>query len=317
MNIVQKIKTLIKEAELFHKQGLLNEAMEKYDRVNELIQSNEQLKSSQSLVGGVEKKIGALKKDLQKIERATDSPEVPEKVQDLIKKMFAFSEEQDEDKTALDGAIALAKFGQFDRALKEFAELLKKDSLRIVAAKNIMRCQLELSSADGVISQYEAWRSGDLFSAVQLEKLRIFSNGILAKEGTDKTISKEKEPAAAKEPEIGGLELEIEGLEMQEEEEEEILDINSVGITLPSGPKKGEMVEIDVSFQSGNVISLLISSRDNDLLEGFRLGSTIEDVQFFSPIAMFNGTGVVEGKTKIESGPRQGDFSIDIKVIST
>lgn len=225
MNIVQKIKTLIKEAELFHKQGLLNEAMEKYDRVNELIQSNEQLKNSQSLAGGVAKKIGALKKDLQKVESATDSPEVPEKVQDLIKKMFAFSEGQDEDKTVLDGAIALAKFGQFDRALKEFNELLKKDSLRIVAAKNIMRCQLELSSADGVISQYEAWCSGDLFSAVQLEKLRIFSNGILAKEGTDKTISKEREPAAAKEPEIGGLELEIEGLEMQEEEEE-ILDIN-------------------------------------------------------------------------------------------
>ncbi len=316
MNIVQKIKTLIKEAELFHKQGLLNEAMEKYDRVNELIQSNEQLKNSQSLVGGVAKKIGALKKDLQKVESATDSPEVPEKVQDLIKKMFAFSEGQDEDKTVLDGAIALAKFGQFDRALKEFNELLKKDALRIVAAKNIMRCQLEISSADGVISQYEAWCSGDLFSAVQLEKLRIFSNGILAKEGTDKTISKEREPAAAKEPEIGGLELEIEGLEMQEEEEE-ILDINSVGITLPSGPKKGEMVEIDVSFQSGNVVSLLISSQDKDVLEGFRLGSTIEDVQFFSPIAMFNGTGVVEGKTKIESGPRQGDFSIDIKVIST
>ena len=315
MNIVQKIKTLIKQAELFHKQGLLNESMEKYDQVNALIQSNEQLKRSLSLVGGVAKKVDALKKDLHKVESATDSPEVPEKVQDLIKKMFAFSEEPDDDKTALDGAIALAKFGQFERALKEFTQLLKKESLRIVAAKNIMRCQLELYSVDGVISQYGDWRSGNLFSDVQLEKLRIFSNSILAKAGTDKTISKEKEPAAAKEPEIGGLELEIEGLEMPEEEE--ILDINSVGITLPSGPKKGEMIEIDVSFQSGNVVSLLIPSQDNDVLEGFRLGSTIEDAQFFSPIAMFNGTAVVEGKTKIESGPRRGDFSIDLKVVST
>jgi len=318
MNIVEKIKALLKEAELYHKQGLLNEAMGKYDNVTKLIQGSEQLKSSQTLVDGVSKKIRALQKDIDKVEQASDSPEVPAEIQDLIKKMFAFSSDKDEDEIALDGAIALAKFGQFERALKEFNELIKKDSLRIVAAKNIIRCLMALSSVDEVFDQYEQWLSSDIFVPGQLEKLRVFINAILAKDGIDRTLPKEKEPSIAKESIIDGSM--IQGLEIQEEEEEEeeeILDINSIGITMPDGPQKGQIVEINVSFQSANVISLLISGKDKDLLENFQVGAKLDDVQFYSPIAMFNGTAIVSGKTEIESGPRRGDYNLDIKVVST
>ena len=47
MNIIKKIKTLLKEAELYHSQGLLYEAIAKYNDTTELIQNNEQLKNKQ------------------------------------------------------------------------------------------------------------------------------------------------------------------------------------------------------------------------------------------------------------------------------
>jgi len=315
MNIVKQIKNLIQEAELYHTQGLLNEAMENYDKALELVQSNEQLKGNQKLIDGISKKKGALEKDIETVETADQSPEVPEEVQNLIKKMFAFSSDKDEDATALDGAIALAKFGQYERALEEFNELIKKDSLRIVAAKNIIRCHMGLSSIDDAVAQYDEWHSGDIFTPAQLEKLRIFLNAILQKEGVDKILPKEEAPAVAQASEIEGPV--IEGLDIEEEEDDEIIDINSVGITLPSGPQKGQMIELNVSFQHGNVISLLIEHKDKELADCFEIGTTLDDVQFYSPIAMFNGTGVVSNNIIIESGPRRGDYSVDLKVVST
>ncbi|MBW2192617.1 MAG: tetratricopeptide repeat protein [Deltaproteobacteria bacterium] len=317
MNIVEKIKNLLQEGELYHTQGLLNEASASYDKAIELIKGNEQLKGNKNLIDGILKKKGALERDIEKVETADQSPEVSAKVQDLIKKMFAFSPDgEDEDKTALDGAIALAKFGQYERALEEFNELIKKDSLRIVAAKNIIRCHMEISGADDSVAQYEEWRSGDILNPGQLEKLRIFINAILQKEDTGKTIPKEEAPAPEKAVEMSGPV--IEGLEIEEEEDDdEIIDINSVGITLPSGSQKGQMVELNVSFQHGNVISLVIEQKDKELAECFEVDATLDDVQFYSPIAMFNGTGVISSKIVIESGPRRGDYSVDIKVVSS
>ncbi len=322
MNIVEKIKALLKEAELYHSMGLLNEAMEKYKKAMELIQGSEQLKSRTNLVAGISKKINALEKDIHKVEAAADKPEVSAKVQDLIKKLFAASEDKDQDTVALDGAIALAKFGQHERALLEFKELLAKDSVRVVAAKNIIRCHMANTSVDAAVDQYEQWLSSDLFVPGELNKLRFFLESILKKEGIEKELPTSEIQAAPPEPTIEMPEIEdakIEVLEIKEDEDndDEVLDINSIGITLDSGPRKGEIVELGVSFQSGNVISLLITGTDTDLIELFNVGETLHNIQFYSPIAMFGGSGIVDTKTHIESGPRRGDYSIDLKVVST
>jgi len=116
------IKSLLKEAELYQSQGLLDDAKQKYDNATALIEKNPELENRQA----VSEKIGALGSDIDRVEKASKSPELSAKVQDLIKNLFAFSDEKDKDETELEGAIALAKFGQFDRALAEFNELIKK-----------------------------------------------------------------------------------------------------------------------------------------------------------------------------------------------
>jgi tetratricopeptide (TPR) repeat protein len=307
MNIKNKIKKLLQEAELYHAQGLLNEAMEKYNSATKLIRNNEQLKGEQNLIKGISKKMLALENDIIKIETAPKKPEVSAKIQDLIKKMYSFSPDKNEDVKALDGAIALAKFGQLKRAISEFNELIKKDSLRVVAAKSMLRCHMALSSLDEAVAQYEQWISDDRFSTVQMDKLHAFLEGVLKKEGIKKRLSRRKPPKD------DTAVIRIKGPKIQDDDS---LDINSIGITLNRGPQKGQVVEFKVRFQLGNVVSLLISLRDKELTDTFKVGDKINDIQYYSTAALFKASGLVTSVKEIKIGPLRGDYCVDIKIVS-
>jgi|GEM_PF-190151 len=355
MDIVKKIKKLLQEAELYHSQGLLYEAMANYNNATELIQSNAQLRSKQSLIEGISKKINGLKKDISKIELAPKKPELSENVQDLIKKMYLFSPDIDEDAKALEGAIALAKFGQFKRAISDFNELLKNDATCVDAAKNIIRCHVALYSINDAISQYEKWLLDDVFLPNQLDKLYVFLESLLKSEGVEKTLPKTKEQVnkakmtissendrlQVSEQEFDELDRDVSEMEADnklimpeddqqhdteqenmeadrgkpEREAEDTLDVNSIGITLDRGPQKGQIFEFKVRFQLGKVISLLISNRDKNLIESFQVGSEIQNVQYYSNVGLFNGSGLVTAVKEIAIGPLRGDYCVDIEVL--
>ena len=332
MNIIKKIKTLLKEAELYHSQGLLYEAIAKYNDATELIHNNEQLKNKQNILEGISNKINLLKKDISKIELAPKKPEVSENIQDLIKKMYSFSPDIDEDAKAIEGALALAKFGQFKRAILDFNELLKKDSTRIDAAKNILRCHIALYSIDEAISQYEKWLLDDIFNPNQLDKIYIFFESLLKSEGVEQTLPKTKDEvdvakvkAPSENDQIQVPEPEVTELEQTEPEpepeveseagNEDVLDVNSIGISLDSGPQKGNVYEFKVRFQLGKVVSLLIPSREKDVIENFKVGNEIHDVQYYSNVGLFKGSGLVSAVKEITIGPLRGDYCVDIEVV--
>ena len=332
MNIIKKIKTLLKEAELYHSQGLLYEAIAKYNDATELIQNNEQLKNKQNVLEGISKKVNKLKMDISKVELAPKKPEVSENIQDLIKKMYSFSPDIDEDAKAIEGAVALAKFGQFKRAILDFNELLKKDSTRIDAAKNILRCHIALYSIDDAISQYEKWLLDDIFNPNQLDKIYIFFESLLKSEGVEQTLPKTKDEVdvvkvkappendqiQVPEPEVTELEQTEPEPEPEVESEagnEDVLDVNSIGISLASGPQKGNVYEFKVRFQLGKVVSLLIPSRDKDVIENFKVGNEIHDVQYYSNVGLFKGSGLVSAVKEITIGPLRGDYCVDIEVV--
>ena len=330
MNIIKKIKTLLKEAELYHSQGLLYEAIAKYNDATELIHNNEQLKNKQNILEGISNKINLLKKDISKIELAPKKPEVSENIQDLIKKMYSFSPDIDEDAKAIEGALALAKFGQFKRAILDFNELLKKDSTRIDAAKNILRCHIALYSIDEAISQYEKWLLDDIFNPNQLDKIYIFFESLLKREGVEQMLPKTKDEvdvakvkAPSENDQIQVPEPEVTELEQTEPEpeveseagNEDVLDVNSIGISLDSGPQKGNVYEFKVRFQLGKVVSLLIPSRDKDVIENFKVGNEIHDVQYYSNVGLFKGSGLVSAVKEITIGPLRGDYCVDIEVV--
>ena len=300
MGLKETIKKALREAELYKSQGLLNEARGKYEKAASLIENNDQIPNGKALLDSVKKKISALNSDHQKIKSSPSTPEMSEKAQNLIKDLFTFSKESDPISIALEGAISLAKFGQYTRAIEEFNKLLSDDQARVPAAKNILSCYHEFVSIDQAVEEFKKWRASSQFSSGQLEKVRSFLQGLIDKSG--KTFELDTETSI--EPEVV----------MPDEAIDDILDISSVGITLDRETQASGEVELDVSFQAGNVISVIISSKEKDLVENLTIGVKLNNVNFYSPIAIFKGSGIISASTKIDSGPKKGDYCLDIKV---
>lgn len=299
---MKEIKSLLQQAEVYRDQGLLQEAMEKYNIASELILKSNKIKNRQNLIHVISKKMGALENDFKKKNRPV-SRTMPKKTQDLIKNKKFFSKKMGKDEAALEGALNLAKFGQYKRALKELQNLIGVDSIRINAAKNIIRCHMALSAPDDAINEYNKWISNNLFKNDQLEKVRFFLKNSLAKKGIKRTLPELKKTLKHEYPDF-------------EEKEEEVPDISSIVIMLDKGPQKGRVIELDVSFQAGNIINVIMSGRDHGHMKNLNIGFKINDIQFFSPIAIFKGSGIVSNMTYINSGPKKGDCSLDIKVVN-
>lgn len=327
MNLKEKIKSLLQQGSLYRTQGLLNEAMGKYEEALKLVENAKQVKNRDTIIQGIKGKMKSLDDQINVVEEAPMTPEVDPRIQDLIKQQFAFSE--DEDKGALEGAIALAKFGQFNRALQEFQELLERESIRVDAAKNVIRCHMALESFKEAIDEYGQWVSNDVFNPAQLNRVRVFFEATLEKSGIEETLPDGK-PKAEENADIGtptiempDIQLEepgaptidLPGIELPDMDDDEMVDINSISFEVKSGPLKDQMIEVNVSFQSEDTISVLVPARDRDIIDYLNADVKLEDAQFYSPMAIFSGTGKVITKTKIESGPRRGDYSLDIKVI--
>lgn len=317
MDIKKQLKSMLQEAEIYRMQGLMADARAKYQDAYAFVRGITNLKNKDSLLKAIDSKYRAISDIKEKADQGPASTELSEKAQDLIKNLFSFSESKDEDSAALEGAVALAKFGQFDRSLNELKPLLQKEGIRVEVAKNILRCHMATSSNEEAISQYHQWCSEDLFKPNQLEVVRAYLKDTLKKKGIEVNLplplTAQDSGATAK---LTATQTALEADEAQDNDEE-FLDITSIGITFDSGPHQGNMVEFDVNFQSGSMLSLIISKKDQSLIEGLTAGMKLEDIQFFSPIAIFNGSGVVSSKTQIRSGPKQGDFCLDIRIVST
>jgi tetratricopeptide (TPR) repeat protein len=311
MDIKQRLKSMLQEAEIYRSQGLISEAYGKYQDAEKMVHSIGNLKNKESLLNAIAEKISALNFTIEKVEKGPSSPELSKKAQDLIKNLFAFSENKDEDAAALDGAVVLAKFGQFDRAIEELNALLSRDSIKVEAAKNILRCHMATAATQEAVNLYHQWHADDIFQPNQLEQVRIYLVDALTKKGVEVDLPSPMpglEDVAADQQAVGPA--------AEDGNDEEFLDITSIGITFESGPRKGKMVEFDVNFQSGNMLSLIISKQEHGLIEDLKAGMELKEIQFYSPIAIFNGSGVVSSKTQIKSGPKQGDYCLDIRIKS-
>lgn len=300
MSDKEHIKSLIKEAEIYGEQGLLEQSIEKHEEALRLIQNHESYSKDKKLIDTIKSKIRTVEENLVEFDQATDTPELSQEVKDLISRLFSFS--KNKDVAAMEGAIALAKFGQYKEALVAFQRLIKEGNMPLLAAKNILMCHMTFSSPDTAIAQFRQWVSQDEFSIKDLRYIRTFLEHALLKQGIKAGL-----------PQVAGASPE-EG--KPEEEEEDIIDISSVTIQLTIGPRKGEIAGLEVTFQLGNKISTIIPARQKDLADAFKPGLRLSEIQCFSSLATFIGRGIVSGLEKITSGPRRGDYSLDITIDS-
>jgi tetratricopeptide (TPR) repeat protein len=297
MSDQEYIKQTLKEADLYRSQGLLADAKKKYLESLRVIGKNEQLMKHQELINAIHSKIKAVDKALTEIKESPAIPELSKDLLHLIKKLFTFS--QTKEAAAIEGAVALAKFGQYEQALIEFQKLLEEGILPVVTAKNIIRCYISLKAPNAAIAQFDKWRSRNLISGQDLKYVRSFLISSLEKEGIKAQIAEvEKTPGPVK----------------PGKKEEVFLEISAITVGFDGGRLKGQALDFDVHFQSANTVSIVIPAAQKNLADAFQPGTRLASIQCYSPITVFRTSGMVTGRDKIKQGPRQGDFTVDITI---
>ncbi|MDX9787581.1 MAG: hypothetical protein RBT11_12425 [Desulfobacterales bacterium] len=371
MEAAKTLKTLLSEANIYQTQGLLADARKKYDAAMLLIEETAGLKNREELLDGVRRKIASLQKVVYRVEKRTVTPEISMTDKELIKKLFSVSEGGDSVSAAIEGAMALAKFGLFDRAIQEFELLLDHPDRRIEVAKHILRCHMAIRSAHDPMMQYQKWEANANFPKEELDVLNRFlaktygmtsavqSTGGMAPSPAPPPVAK---PAAPPEkqsqpPDYDPYEDSYEDMidmlpkaiasqggdavstASGAEEYNEIIDallpekkpqkrppeedliedyidyVSSVGFPVSVGPRAGQLVEIPVNLQTSDSINLIVSSAHRDVIALLKKGAKIEKLKMNSPISVSTATGIVTAAAVIDQGPRQGDCSVDLKIV--
>lgn len=293
------IRRLLKEADIYRTQGLLADSKVKYMEILSVIGKSKTFSNHKQLIAGVKSKIRAVDKSLNELRDTPEKPELSEDLQDLIKKLFTFS--QTKEAAAIEGAVALAKFGQYEQALKEFHKLLEQGVLPVVTAKNMIKCYTALKTPDAAVAQFAKWKTRDFFSTEDLKYIRTFLKASLEKEGFKTEI-----PEVETKPSLPS--------KVKKKKEEVFLEISAISFHLQGGPFAGQTMDFDVHFQSANTVTVLIPSAKKNLADSLAPGTRLNDIQCYSPITVFRSTGTVSATAKIKQGPRQGDYTLDITI---
>lgn len=295
------IKSLLKEADVYRDQALLKESRAKYLEILKLIKKHKGFSRDEQLIDTVKKKIRAVEDELVEVDQATKDFELSKEGENLIKNLFSFS--RTKETAALEGAVALAKFGQYERALVEFQKLIKEGILPAMAAKNMLMCHLSFGKPETAVNQFRRWIARSVFSKAELKYLRSFLQNILKMKGIDFDL-----------PNLVGVSQET---SESHETAEEVLEISAVRVKLNHGPRKGQTVDFDITSQLGNAITIFVRSVEKDLMDAFKPGTRLSQIQCYSPISIFNADAIVSGNKKIPSGPKKGDFSVYLKIMGT
>ena len=86
--------------------------------------------------------------------------------------------------------------------------------------------------------------------------------------------------------------------------------ISSLGIPLDNGKK----VTLPVNLQTGSIVNLIVSAKERTVMEILRKGTRVEKVELNSPISINTGNCIVTSVSRIDMGPKKGDYSIDLKI---
>ena len=299
MSVQEHLRSLAREAELYRAQGLLEHSKVRYLQILQFMEEKK-FSNHRKLLEAVKNKIKTLNENLAAEEQDTVGPRLSQNQQNMIKNLFSIS--QTKEAAKIEGAVALAEFGQYERALEEFHALLREGTLPVVAAKNILRCHMELSCPDDAVAQFREWViARDVLTPQELKLIRAFMEKLLQKKGIQRKLAVTADAPTPSESQPS-------------EEEEGFLDISSVYVELGKGPRKGDMVEFQVTSQSGNTISVNIPGDQRDLLDAFKPGLQLPELQCYSPIAVFKGKGMVIKKRKIWHGRNEGNYLLDINI---
>ena len=292
---LEYIKSQVKSADLYREQGLYSEAREKYIEALSYISKLGNFADRDKLREAVEKRIRIVDEKIAESAETDEPPELSADIQNLIKNLFSFSETRE--RSAFEGAVALMRFGQYQRAVDEFEKLLAAGVQPLIAARNIIKCLFLLGTPEVAIERFNQWcgktpmTSLELLHIRELLKLALVEKGIAA----DLPFPPKKPP----------------GEQRGEEPEPEI---SMMTVEFEDGELKGSTVELKVTFQFSNLLSAIVPSSRKELIDSLSPGATLNRMGFYSSLVFFRGRGKVTSMAVLKHGPRKGDYLFDISI---
>ncbi len=300
MNPEPKILSMLKEAQLYRQQGLLEETLQQYRKIEKTIRGHKTAKNKEALLEKVLKKKQAVEKEFHVYLESREIPEVSDKVRKLMRSMFSLDDPEVKGSSLLGEAIALAGFGQYDAAVEALERLLDIESLRLDAAKKLIAYTLEFKGKQKAIGMIRKLEADNRFSMEDRNNLIKYLQEQL------KITDVGKNPALK---------------QMQEPDSEisdsDVFDISAIRLKkTESQGKKDNRQKLNIIFQHGTKINIIVPRDQKDLSSVFQTGRTVEGVVCYSTMGTFSSTMYVLLNRTIDFGPHNGDASINLKILN-
>ena len=303
MSSSDKIMKMFREAELYRKQGLLDETVALYREIEKIVRNSPNFKNKEAFLEKLAVKIKHLDHEINAYAQASEIPEIPEKARELMRSMFSLDDPEVHGSVLLGEAIALSRFGQYEAARPIFENLFSDDSLRVHAAKKMLEYGIEYKTKLEMARLVQQWEADNRFPAEESGFLVQYLQGLLkvvqAPVHSGSTVEAEPKFEPESEPE-------------SEVSDDRFFDIRSVGLELENGDK----TNLEVSFQHGIRLNVIVPENNQAVLKLLQAGERMHNIRLRALGSVLSATLYVMRIRKIDFGPQTGSTSITFKVIS-
>ena len=299
MSLKDQIHQFYNEIEVYSSHALYSVAKQRCEELAELVRGSDQLAHKEALLEAISRKIDSIEEDARIFEGMGESRKMSTNELDIVKQLAFVSESADEDAAAWEMAKACLILKQYDKALLEFNRLIDNRYKPVPSAKNALRCCIGMSAMDDAIAKYHEWFLSGIFSLDQLENIRTFLQEILYKKNIDTLLSN---------PRVEGIHHE------QGTPDDEYIDIIAVKLGMNGDSSEAMETMLEVTYQKGETFNVVVPKNNQALLDYLKIGKEIESLELYSSSIIFTDQCLVCERSKIESGSRQGDYSVGMKI---
>jgi len=302
MNTKKQIEQIFKEIEVYSSHSLFELARQKYQELIELIENSDQLEHKEAILKEITRQTEGIEEEERNFDGIDKATRMSQKELDVVKQMVCAPDVGDSDEATWEVARACLILGQYTTALIEFSRLIDNRFKPVFAAKNILRCHVEMSAFDEAVNQYKEWSLSGLFTLRQMENIRTFLQELLYKNNIDRLITNSR--AENIDHEQGSL-------------DDEFIDVIGVKLTINDDSGTKQEIMLDVNYQKGSFFSVLVPKENLIVLDYLKNVKEIASLEMYSSAILFSERCLVCETNEVKYGPRNGDYSVSLKILES
>jgi hypothetical protein len=302
MSIKKQIEQIVKEIKVYSSHALFALAKQKCQELLQLVEQADNLTRKEALLQAISKKIESIEEEERNFEGVGKATRMSNRELDVVKQLVGVTGEADSNEAAWEVARACLILGQYDQALYEFYRLIDNQFNQASAAKNVLRCHIGMSAVDEAINQYKLWSISGLFTLEQMEDIRTFLQALLYKNNINRLITDSR----------------IENINRgQPGPDDGFIDIIAVKLTVNEDSDVSQETMLEVNYQKGSTFNVVVPKENQAALDYLETGRELDALELYSTSIIFTDRCRVCERSKVESGSRNGDYSVCLTILES